>query len=269
MIVIKFGGHAMTDTEGKFAAVIKSALDREPCVIVHGGGPQIDAALKTHQLDSTFIGGFRVTTPEIFSVVQQVLSGTVLREVVGHLRAHDVPAVGISGRDGGTLQATILKTLVDGSSADLGRVGEVAHVNTSLLEALLDSGFTPVVSPIAVEFDGEVEVPQHGLNVNADLAAAAIAGALDASSLIFMTDVSGIYRNFPDPESLITEISAKELEAIKGQFDGGMAPKVKACLDAIAHGAKSVRIIDGRDPKALDEALNGVGGTFVYKDSAR
>ena len=264
MIVIKFGGHAMTDTSGKFAEVIKRSLDKEPCVIVHGGGPQIDAALKTHQLDSTFVGGFRVTTPEIFAIVQQVLSGTVLREVVGHLRAHDVPAVGISGRDGGTLQASILTTLVDGTPADLGRVGEVEHVDTALLESLLDSGFTPVVSPIAVEFDGNVEVPQHGLNVNADLAAAAIAGALDATSLIFMTDVPGIYRNWPDRDSLINEISAPDLEKIKGDFDGGMAPKVKACLDAIAKGAKVVRIIDGRDPKALDDALSGVGGTKVY-----
>lgn len=265
MIVIKFGGHAMTDTSGSFAEVIKRSLEREECVVVHGGGPQIDAALKTHQLDSTFVGGFRVTTPEIFAVVQQVLSGTVLREVVGHLRAHDVPAVGISGRDGGTLQASLLTTLVDGSSADLGRVGDVKKVDTGLLKALLDSGFTPVVSPIAVEFDGEVEVPQHGLNVNADLAAAAIAGALDASSLIFMTDVPGIYRNWPDRNSLINEISANDLDSIKHEFDGGMAPKVKACLDAIAKGAKVVRIIDGRDPKALDDALNGVGGTVVFK----
>ena len=264
MIVIKFGGHAMTDTSGTFAEVIKRSLDKEPCVIVHGGGPQIDAALKTHQLDSTFVGGFRVTTPEIFAIVQQVLSGTVLREVVGHLRAHDVPAVGISGRDGGTLQASILTTLVDGTTADLGRVGEVERVDTVLLKSLLDSGFTPVVSPIAVEFDGAVEVPQHGLNVNADLAAAAIAGALDATSLIFMTDVPGIYRNWPDRDSLINEISSAELEKIKSEFDGGMAPKVKACLDAIAKGAKVVRIIDGRDPKALDEALSGVGGTKVY-----
>lgn len=254
----------MTDASGGFAEVIKRSLSKEQCVIVHGGGPQIDAALKTHQLDSTFIGGFRVTTPEIFAVVQQVLSGTVLREVVGHLRAHDVPAVGISGRDGGTLQASILTTLVDGTNADLGRVGEVEHVDTSLLKSLLDSGFTPVVSPIAVEFDGEVEVPQHGLNVNADLAAAAIAGALDATSLIFMTDVPGIYRNWPDRDSLISEISATDLASIKHEFDGGMAPKVKACLDAIAKGAKVVRIIDGRDPKALDEALSGAGGTAVF-----
>ena len=264
MIVIKFGGHAMTDTSGSFAEVIKNAIAKEPCVIVHGGGPQIDAALKTHQLDSTFVGGFRVTTPEIFAVVQQVLSGTVLREVVGHLRAHDVPAVGISGRDGGTLQASILTTLVDGTTTDLGRVGEVEHVDTSLIQSLLESGFTPVISPIAAEFDGEVEVAQHGLNVNADLAAAAIAGAMDASALIFMTDVPGIYRNWPDRDSLINEISAVELSSIKSQFDGGMAPKVKACLDAIAKGAKVVRIIDGRDSKALDDALNGAGGTVVY-----
>lgn len=265
MIVIKFGGHAMTDTSGSFAEVIRRTIEKENCVIVHGGGPQIDAALKTHQLDSTFVGGFRVTTPEIFAVVQQVLSGTVLREIVGHLRAHDVPAVGISGRDGGTLQATILRTLVDGSEADLGRVGEIEIVDTKLLKTLLDSGFIPVVSPIAVEVDGEIEIAQHGLNVNSDIAAAAIAGALDASSLIFMTDVPGIYRNWPDKASLINEISASELDSIKHLFDGGMAPKVKATLDAISKGAKVVRIIDGRDPQALEDALNGTGGTRVYK----
>ena len=265
MIVIKFGGHAMTDTSGSFAEVIRRTIEKENCVIVHGGGPQIDAALKTHQLDSTFVGGFRVTTPEIFAVVQQVLSGTVLREIVGHLRAHDVPAVGISGRDGGTLQANILRTLVDGSEADLGRVGEIEIVDTKLLKTLLDSGFIPVVSPIAVEVDGEIEIAQHGLNVNADIAAAAIAGALDASSLIFMTDVPGIYRNWPDKASLINEISASELDSIKHLFDGGMAPKVKATLDAISKGAKVVRIIDGRDPQALEDALNGTGGTKVYK----
>lgn len=264
MIVIKFGGHAMTDSSGAFAEAIKRSLVNEPCVIVHGGGPQIDAALKTHQLDSTFIGGFRVTTPEIFSVVQQVLSGTVLREVVGHLRARDIEAVGISGRDGGLLKAQVLRTLVDGSLAELGRVGEVVEVDCKILESLIGSGFTPVVSPIAVEVDGEIEVSQHGLNVNADLAAAAIAGAMSASSLIFMTDVPGIYRNWPNRDSLINEISATELSQIKNEFDGGMAPKVKACLDAIAKGAQVVRIIDGRDPKALDDALNGAGGTKVY-----
>ena len=264
MIVIKFGGHAMTDSSGSFAEVIKRSLENEACVIVHGGGPQIDAALKTHQLESTFIGGFRVTTPEIFAVVQQVLSGTVLREVVGHLRAHDVPAVGISGRDGATLQATVLKTLVDGTPADLGRVGEVVNVDSALLKTLLSAGFTPVVSPIAVEFDGNVEVSQHALNVNADLSAAAIAGALDASSLIFMTDVPGIYRNWPDRDSLISEISAAELQKLLPEFDGGIAPKVKATLDAIEKGAKVVRIIDGRDPEALANALIGIGGTKVY-----
>lgn len=266
MIVIKFGGHAMTDSTGKFAAVIKNYLDSgKQCVIVHGGGPQIDHALKTHQLESTFVGGFRVTTPEIFAIVQQVLTGTVLREIVGHLRTYDVPAVGISGRDGGTLKATILKTLIDGSAADLGRVGEVCQVDTALLRSLLNSKFIPVISPIAVEIDGEVELAQHGLNVNADLAAAAISGALNSEALIFMTDVAGIYRNWPDKDSLIETISASELESIKNDFDGGMAPKVKACLEAVAKGANAVRIIDGRNPDALSEALSGSGGTLVTK----
>ena len=264
MIVIKFGGHAMTDASGSFASVIKDFLDKgNQLIVVHGGGPQIDAALKTHQLDSTFVGGFRVTTPEIFSVVQQVLTGTVLREVVGHLRAHDVPAVGISGRDGATLQASPLQHLVDGRYAELGRVGQVVKVETKLLDTLINNGFVPVLSPIAVECDGDVEISQHGLNVNADLAAAAVAGATNADALIFMTDVPGIYRNWPDRDSLISEISFAELQRIKGEFDGGMAPKVMACLEAISKGARAVRVIDGRDPVAFSDSLNGIGGTLV------
>lgn len=265
MIVIKYGGHAMTDSTGAFAEVIQNYLSSgKSCVIVHGGGPQIDQALKAHKLESAFIGGFRVTTPEIFAVVQQVLSGDVLRELVGQLRSSGVPAVGISGRDGGTLKAKILKKLVDGTPVDLGRVGEVCEVDLQLLKTLLASGFTPVVSPIAVEIDGEEEMSQHGLNVNADLAAAAIAGALDSSDLIFMTDVPGIYLNWPNQDSLIEKISASDLDAIKSKFKDGMAPKVKACLEAIAKGAKAVRIIDGRNPQALAQALAGSGGTLVY-----
>lgn len=264
MIVIKFGGHAMTDREGLFAKAVQGALDiGEDCIIVHGGGPQIDAALKDRGIAPEFIGGFRVTTPEIFEIVQQVLTGVVLRNVVAQLRDAGLNAVGISGRDGGLLIAKKLEQLVDGSPVDLGQVGEVVRVDTSILETLISSGFLPVISSVAVEGDENSENSKVGMNVNADLAAGAIAGAMRASALIFMTDVAGIYRNWPDTSSLITAISAPELRLIKSEFADGMAPKVLACLNAIDAGALSVRIIDGKDPEAFALALRGIGGTVV------
>ena len=148
--------------------------------------------------------------------------------------------------------------MVDGTPADLGLVGVISSVNPKAVNELVAAGRVPVISPIATSEDGA-----HGYNVNADLAAAAIAGALDAQWLIIMTDVEGIYKNWPDKGSLIESISALELESLKASFAEGMAPKVQACLDAIAAGAKSVRIIDGTNPSALRDALLGVGGTLV------
>lgn len=264
MIVIKFGGHAMTDSEGLFAKAVQGALDLgEECIIVHGGGPQIDAALEAAKLKSVFKGGFRVTSPEAFTVVQSVLCGQVLRDVVAQLRSSGINAVGLSGRDGGMLLAKKQSKLVDGSDVDLGRVGEVVHVDTAVLETLIASGFLPVVSPLATQGDQTHEESSKGLNVNADLAAAAIAGAMSASSLIFMTDVPGIYKNWPDTSSLISSIRVAELEAIKDQFSQGMAPKVLACLKAINSGTRSVRVIDGTDPMSFALALRGIGGTVV------
>lgn len=264
MIVIKFGGHAMTDTEGLFAKAVQSALDLgEDCIIVHGGGPQIDAALKAENIESEFKGGFRATSPEAFAVVQKVLSGQVLRDVVAQLRGAGINAVGLSGRDGGMLIARKQRQLVNGSDVDLGQVGEIVHVDTAVLESLIASGFLPVVAPIATQGDQTHEESSVGLNVNADLAAAAIAGAMNAASLIIMTDVPGIYKNWPDTSSLISTIHVDELEAIKDQFSQGMAPKVLACLEAINSGARSVRVIDGTDPMSFALALRGIGGTLV------
>jgi len=259
MIVIKFGGHAMSDEHGAFAVAIAEAIATGVMpVIVHGGGPQIGKALTSAGIESTFVGGFRVTTPEIFEVVERVLTHEVGPEVAHTLTAHGVKAVATSGRSSGTLVAEALTVLVDGSSADLGLVGAITSVNTSAINHLLADGKVPVISPIATSQDGSI-----GFNVNADLAAAAIAGALDAEWLIIMTDVEGIYRNWPDKGSLIASISANELESMKSTFAEGMAPKVQACLDAITAGAKAVRIIDGRNPSALKKALLGEGGTLV------
>ena len=264
MIVIKFGGHAMTDAQGLFAKAVQGALDLgEECIIIHGGGPQIDAALKVAKIEPEFKGGFRVTTAEVYEVVQSVLSGQVLREVVAQLRHAGINAVGLTGRDGGMLIAKRLTELVNGDSADLGQVGEIVRVDVAVLESLIESGFLPVVSPVASEGDLARENSRAGLNVNADLAAAAIAGAMQASTLIFMTDVPGIYKNWPDTSSLISIIHADELDAMKHEFTEGMAPKVSACLMAINSGARSVRIVDGTNPESFALALRGIGGTLV------
>jgi acetylglutamate kinase len=259
MIVIKFGGHAMSDEHGAFAKAIAEAISTGVTpVVVHGGGPQIGEALQAAGIESRFVGGFRVTTPETFDVVERVLAGEVGPAVAQSLVAHGVNAVAISGRTSGTLIAEPLTTLVDGTPADLGLVGVVTSVESRVVNELVSTGKVPVISPIATNASGTL-----GFNVNADLAAAAIAGALDAQWLIIMTDVEGIYRNWPDKSSLISSIGAEELGSLKASFAEGMAPKVQACLDAIAAGAKAVRIIDGTNPSALKDALLGVGGTLV------
>ena len=251
----------MQDENGAFARAIASAQrDGVALVIVHGGGPQIDAALKEEQITSEFIGGFRVTTPEIFEVVERVLANEVGPAVAKALHKAGVNAVALSGRTSESLIAEPLRQLVDGTPADLGLVGVITAVNPQAIKNALKGGQVPVISPIAVD-----ESFKSGLNVNADLAAAAIAGALDAQCLIIMTDVAGIYRSWPDTASLISEITATELNAIKGTFAQGMAPKVQACLDAIKGGASAVRIIDGTDPSAFAAALGNNGGTLVTK----
>ena len=261
MIVVKFGGHAMTDEHGVFASAIKSALSKGvQIVIVHGGGPQINAALDAAGIESEFIGGFRVTTPEIFEIVEQVLVHEVGPAIANSLLKIGVNAVAISGRVSESLIAEPQRKLVDGTPADLGLVGVITAVNPQAIRNALKGGQVPVISPIAIDEDF-----RGGLNVNADLAAAAIAGALDATVLVIMTDVAGIYSNWPDKDSLINEITFNELSNIKTTFADGMAPKVQACLDAIAAGAKAVRIIDGTDSKSFELALNNSGGTLVTK----
>lgn len=264
MIVIKYGGHAMEDTDGLFSKAVQATIDLgQECVIVHGGGPQIGEALKKADIHSTFLGGYRVTSVAAFAVVQAVLSSDVLRNLVAHLRTTGLNATGLTGRDGGLLIAKRLRNLVDGTPAELGEVGEIVRVDPTILRVLLAGGYLPVISPIATEGDDVEENSSVGLNVNADLAAGAIAGALSADCLIFLTDVAGIYRNWPDASSLITKISAGELASMKDSFAEGMAPKVLATLNAINSGAKSVRIIDGKDPEAFAFALSGIGGTLV------
>lgn len=256
-LVVKFGGHAITDDGGLFAAAIRQGLDKGlKVVVVHGGGPQINAEISARGITPEFVGGFRVTDQATLEAVEHVLINQVGPQIAASLQAHAIPAHAISGRD--VLVATKLTHLVDGSPVDLGFVGAVTSVNSERIIQVLDSAEVPVISPVASDLNRD-----GALNINADLAAAAIAGALNAQSLIVMTDVAGIYRNWPDVNSLIENISRDELFSIKDSFTEGMAPKVAACLEAIDNGARAVRIIDGRDPEAFSQALENTGGTLV------
>jgi acetylglutamate kinase len=249
MIVIKFGGHAMDSDPIWMDEISRRWSSGEQFVIVHGGGPQIDQQLEVEGIESEFKDGFRFTTPAVMKVVEAVLTGSVLRSVVRSLQRVGIPAVGITGSDAGLLSVRLK------SEGALGLVGEVDVVNPKILKTLLAGGFLPVVAPVSNAPDGSA------LNINADLAAGAIAGALRAQEVLFMTDVPGIYRNWPDQNSLMNEVSVKELSSIV--FEGGMVPKVAAVINAISSGARSARVIDGKSLVAFKDALSGKGGTWV------
>ena len=252
MMIIKFGGHAMKDSEGSFAHSISSALSKgEKVIVVHGGGPQINAELSRLNIESTFVDGFRYTTEEIFTVVENVLTKIVGPEVASNLVSNGIKARSISGKDSNIL----LGSKIEG----LGRVGKISKVNIDPIQELLDAQIVPVIAPIAQDLTGG-----SGLNINADLAAAAISAAFKDSTLIIMTDVAGIYRNWPDENSLISEITSSELGKLKGNFSDGMLPKVLAVLEAVEAGAQTVRIIDGTNKRSFEEALSGRGGTLVH-----
>jgi acetylglutamate kinase len=260
MIVIKYGGHALPEPgvpDGILKVIASFQKSGEKVVLVHGGGPQVDAELAIHGIESTMVGGYRATTPEIFEVVQEILAGKVCRTLVNQLIGFGVNAVGLSASDGETIRAKVMKPIVDGQPLDIGLVGDIDATNPTLLSLLLENNFLPVLSPVAVSTEGQ------GLNLNGDLAAGAIGGALKADQVIFMTDVEGIYRNYPDKASIIDECSADELRALQPTFAAGMIPKSKAALYALNHGARVARVIDGRDPANLIAALDGVGGTKV------
>lgn len=260
MIVIKYGGHALPEAgavDPILAHIANCHKAGEKLVLVHGGGPQINAELKAHDIQSEFVGGYRKTTPETFEIVQRVLSGGVLRTLVNQLIGAGVNAIGISAADGSTIRATTMKPIVDGVASDIGMVGQISAVNPVLLNQLLQADYLPVVSPVACDDFG------NGLNLNADLVAGALGGALTSDQVIFMTDVSGIYRNYPDPASLIETISVAELKELLPTFSEGMIPKVESAISAIEAGANSARIIDGRDIKNLVAALDSQGGTLV------
>jgi len=260
MLVVKYGGHALPtklQIDPVLEAIGDAFVDGDQVVLIHGGGPQIDAVLKEKGLGKEKVGGYRVTTPEVFHVVQSVLCGEVQRSIVNYLIGSEVNAVGITAGDGGLVLAKKMLVNDSGQLKDIGLVGEVVEVNIAILQQLIEKGFLPVVTPIAVDDQG------NGLNVNADLIAGAIGGALAADQVVFLTDVDGIYLDWPNKESLISEISVEELSKLLPRFSEGMIPKVTAVLNAIKSGAKSARIVNGTNLKAVLDAFSGMGGTVV------
>ncbi|GAA0425097.1 acetylglutamate kinase [Streptomyces luteireticuli] len=265
-VVIKFGGNAMIDDELKAAfaqdVVFLRHAGLRP-VVVHGGGPQISAQLDRLGIPSEFKAGLRVTTPEAMDVVRMVLAGQVQRELVGLLNRHGPLAVGMTGEDAHTMSAGKRYAHIDGERVDIGRVGEITATDTGAIEALLDDGRIPVVSSIARSSDDG-----HVYNVNADTAAAALAAALGAETLMVLTDVEGLYADWPESDEVISRLTASELEALLPDLASGMVPKMEGCLHAVRNGVGTARVIDGRvQHSILLEIFTDEGiGTMVVPD---
>jgi acetylglutamate kinase len=266
-VVIKYGGHAMADEQLRagFAQdlVFLRYAGLRP-VVVHGGGPQITEQLDRLGLPSTFTAGLRVTTPEAMDVVRMVLTGRVNRDVVGLINRHGPFAVGLSGEDANLLTARRKAALVDGEPVDIGLVGEITTVNPGAVHALLADGRIPVISSVAAGEDGEV------YNVNADTAAGAVAVALGAAKLVVLTDVPGLYADWPDTGQVISQLTSAELEGLLPGLSTGMIPKMTACLDAVRGGVPQAHVLDGRLPHAvLLEIFTDSGiGTMVVPDGS-
>ncbi|MFJ2509051.1 acetylglutamate kinase [Arthrobacter citreus] len=272
-IVIKYGGNAMINDELRQAfaedIVFLHHVGVHP-VVVHGGGPQISALLDRLGIESEFKGGLRVTTPEAMDAVRMVLTGQVGRELVGLVNSHGPYAVGLSGEDGGLLQAVRTGTVIDGEEVDLGLVGEVVGVNPGSILDLIEAGRIPVISTVAPEIGADGSPTGQVLNVNADTAAAALAVALDASRLVVLTDVEGLYANWPDKSSLISALTAGELREMLPSLESGMIPKMEACLAAVDGGVDRAAVVDGRMAHSmLLEVFTTAGiGTQIIPDGA-
>ena len=277
-VVIKYGGHAMAKEELRCAfaqdLVFLRYAGLHP-VVVHGGGPQITEQLERLGVESSFTAGLRVTTPEAMEVVRMVLSGKVNKDIVGLINRHGPFAVGISGQDAGIFTAVRKAAIVDGQPVDIGLVGEIVATGPQVIETLLADGRIPVVSSVASGENGEV------YNVNADTAAAALAVALGAAKLVVLTDVAGLYRDWPasgDPASgdiasaeVISELSAGELEGLLPGLSAGMIPKMEACLTAVRGGVPRAHVLDGRLTHAiLLEIFTDAGiGTMVLPEGGQ
>ena len=272
IVVLKYGGNAMTDVDLRVAFAEDVVFLRYAGllpVVVHGGGPQINAQLDRLGMEATFAGGLRVTTKETMDVVRMVLTGQVNREIVGLINAHGPLAVGMSGEDAHLLTARRIQAEVAGQPVDLGHVGEIHAVNPGAVRALLADGRIPVISSVARSASGEV------LNVNADTAAAAIAIELGAAKLVFLTDVAGLHRNWTGRDSggsrpdVISQLTASELASLLPSLSEGMIPKMAACLSAVRGGVPQAHVLDGRLPHAiLLEIFTDSGiGTMVVPDN--
>ncbi|NYJ08007.1 acetylglutamate kinase [Petropleomorpha daqingensis] len=248
VVVVKYGGHAMIDEDCR-RAFAEDMVFLRTCgikpVVVHGGGPQITEMLTRLGIPSEFRGGLRVTTPETIDVVRMVLTGQVGPDIVGLINQHGALSVHLSGEDGGLFTAARTTAVVDGEPVDIGLVGDVIAVDPSPITALIDAGHIPVVASVAPDSHGVVH------NVNADTAAAAVAVALGAVKFVVLTDVEGLYADWPDRDSLVQQIDATELAEILPTLDAGMIPKMAACLRAVEGGVNRATVVDGRTPHAL------------------
>ena len=272
VMVVKYGGNAMVSEELRRAfaedIVFLHHVGVHP-VVVHGGGPQINAMLDRLGIASEFRGGLRVTTEEAMDVVRMVLTGQVGRELVGLVNSHGPYAVGFSGEDAGLLRARRTGAVVDGQEVDLGLVGEVTGVDPTAILDVIESGRIPVVSSVAPEINDDGEPTGQVLNVNADTAAAALAAALGAAKLVLLTDVEGLYADWPDRDSLISSLTAAQLRALLPSLASGMIPKMAACLAAVDAGVQRAHVVDGRRPHSMMlEVFTSAGvGTQVVPDA--
>lgn len=265
IVVIKYGGNAMIDDDLK-QAFAEDIVFLRRCgvkpVVVHGGGPQISQMLARLNITSEFRGGLRVTTPEAMDVVRMVLVGQVGRELVNLINQHGPFAVGLSGEDARLFTAEPKQIELDGEDVDLGLVGEVTTVDADAVRDLIEAGRIPVVATVAPGTDGQV------YNVNADTAAAALAVALGAERMVMLTDVAGLYADWPNSTQVITAITPQELSAMLPTLQSGMRPKMEACLRAVQGGVNRATVIDGRVRHCLlleiftDEGV----GTMVTAD---
>jgi acetylglutamate kinase len=250
IVVIKYGGNAMISDELQDAFAEDIAYLRyvgvKP-VVVHGGGPQISHMLDRLAIPSEFKGGYRVTSTEAITVVRMVLTGQINPQLVAKINAHGPLAAGLSGEDAGLFSGRRRGVVIDGVEHDLGRVGDVVEVDPQPVIDQLTAGRIPVVSSIAPDLDN----PGHSLNVNADAAAAALATALGASKLVILTDVPGLYADWPNRDSLVSHLTTAELREMLPSLESGMIPKMQACLDAVEGGVQTAAIIDGRVPHSV------------------
>jgi acetylglutamate kinase len=265
VVVVKYGGNAMVSEELQDAFAADIAYLRyvgvKP-VVVHGGGPQISSMLNRLDIHSEFRGGYRVTSTEAIGVVRMVLTGQINPQLVAKVNAHGPLATGLSGEDAGLFGGRRRGVVVDGVEHDLGRVGDVVTVDPQTVLDHLAAGRVPIVSSIAPDLDN----PGTSLNVNADAAAAALATALNAKKLVVLTDVPGLYADWPNRDSLVSHLTSTELRAMLPKLESGMIPKMQACLDAVEGGVPTAAIIDGRVPHSVLVELftnKGIGTEVV------